>query len=59
MYMGKVPKKACTEMHCNLCKKHEGAYTMNNTKDCSRYEKDGTGKLISTPPRKAERNPIP
>jgi hypothetical protein len=37
----RVPKKVCFEKHCNLCKKHGGAYTMHNTRDCRRFEKDG------------------
>jgi hypothetical protein len=40
----RVPKKICFEKRCNLCKRHEGAYTMQNTKDCCRYEKDGKEK---------------
>jgi hypothetical protein len=36
----RVPKKVCFEKHCNLCKKHGGAYTMHNTHDCCRFEKD-------------------
>ncbi len=28
----RVPKKVCFEKHCNLCKKHEGAYTTHNTR---------------------------
>ncbi len=39
-----VPKKVCFEKHCNLCKKHGGAYTMHNTCDCCRFEKDGKEK---------------
>jgi hypothetical protein len=35
-----VSKKVHFEKHCNLCKKHGGAYTMHNTKDWCRYEKD-------------------
>ncbi len=34
----KIPKKAHSEKHCNLCKKHGGAHTMQNTQDCCRYE---------------------
>ncbi len=31
----RVPKKACTHKeHCGLCKKHGGAHTTHNTKDC-------------------------
>jgi hypothetical protein len=29
----RVPKKVCFEKHCNLCKKHGGAYTMHNTRE--------------------------
>jgi hypothetical protein len=36
----RVPKKVCFEKNCNLCKKHGGAYTMHNTYDCRRFEKD-------------------
>jgi hypothetical protein len=40
----RVPKKVCFEKHCNLCKKHGGAYTMHNTRECRRFEKDGKEK---------------
>jgi hypothetical protein len=30
--------------HCDLCKKHGGAYTTHNTSDCCRFEKDGKEK---------------
>jgi hypothetical protein len=36
----RIPKKVCFEKNCNLCKKHGGAYTMHNTFDCHRCEKD-------------------
>jgi hypothetical protein len=56
----RVPKKVRTEKHYSLCKKHGGAYTTHNTRDCRCFEKDGTKKNpISAPLRKAERNPIP
>jgi hypothetical protein len=42
--MARVPKKVCFEKHCNLCKRHGGAYTTHNTKDCHRYEKGETKK---------------
>jgi hypothetical protein len=42
--MVRVPKKVHFEKHCNLCKKHGGAYTMHNTRDCCRFEKDGKEK---------------
>jgi hypothetical protein len=48
----RVPKEVRFKKHCNLCKKHGGVCTMHNTKDCRKYEKDSTEKLISLPPRK-------
>jgi hypothetical protein len=42
--MVRVPKKVCFKKHFNLCKKHGGAYTMHNTSDCHRFEKDGKEK---------------
>ncbi len=36
----RVPKKVCFEKHCDLCKKHGGAYTMHNTCNCCRFKKD-------------------
>jgi hypothetical protein len=29
----------------NLCKKHGGTFTMHNTHDCCRFEKDGKEKV--------------
>jgi hypothetical protein len=40
----RVPKKVCFEKHCDLCKKHGGAYTMHYTRECHRFEKDGKEK---------------
>jgi hypothetical protein len=40
----RVPKKVCFEKHCDLCKKHGGAYTMHNTRDCCRFKRDGKEK---------------
>ncbi len=37
----RVPKKVRFEKSCDLCKKHGGVYTMHNTCDCRRFEKDG------------------
>ena len=34
----KKVKKGWTEKHCSLCKKHRGMHTMDNTKECRRYE---------------------
>ncbi len=39
-YTVRVPKKVCFEKHCDRCKKHGGAYTTHNTRDCHRFEKD-------------------
>ncbi len=36
----RVPKKVCFKKHYDLCKKHGGAYTTHNTRDCCRFEKD-------------------
>jgi hypothetical protein len=55
----RVPKKVRTEKHCDLCKKHGGAYMTHNTRNCRRFKKDRTENLIFMPIRKAERNPIP
>jgi hypothetical protein len=43
-FLARVPKKVCFEKHCDLCKKHGGAHTMHNTRDCCRFEKDGKEK---------------
>jgi hypothetical protein len=40
----RVPKKVCFEKHCDLCKKHGGAFTTHNTRECRRFEKDGKEK---------------
>ncbi len=36
----RVPKKVCFKKHCDLYKRHGGMYTMHNTRDCCRFEKD-------------------
>jgi hypothetical protein len=39
----KKPKKVgWTEKHCMLCKKHGGTHKTHNTRDCCRFNKDGT-----------------
>ncbi len=40
----RVLKKVRFEKHCDLCKKHGGAYTTHNTHECRRFEKDGKEK---------------
>jgi hypothetical protein len=42
--MARVPKKVRFEKHCDLCKRHGGAYTMHNTRDCHRFKKNGKEK---------------
>jgi hypothetical protein len=42
--LARVPKRVHFEKHCNLRKKHGGAYTTHNTRDCGRFEKDGKEK---------------
>jgi len=55
----RVPKKVRTEKHCNLSKKHGGAYTMHNTRDCRRFKKDGTEKSNFRSAKKGGKNPNP
>jgi hypothetical protein len=56
----RVPKKACFEKHCNLCKKHGGTYTTHNTRECRRFEKDGKEKSDFRAVKKGgkKRNPV-
>jgi hypothetical protein len=55
----RVPKKVHFKKSCELLRKHGGVHTTHATKDCCRYEKDGTLKPVSAPPRGKVRNPIP
>jgi hypothetical protein len=56
----RVPKKVRFEKHCNLCKKHGGAHTTHNTRDCRRFEKDGKEKSSFHTTKKGgyESNPV-
>jgi hypothetical protein len=58
--MIRVPKKVCFEKHCNLCKKHGGAYTTHNTHECCSFEKDGKEKANFCTAKKGSKkgNPI-
>jgi hypothetical protein len=58
--MARVPKKVHFEKHCDLCKKHRGTYTMHNTCDCCRFEKDGKEKSNFRATKKGRRkgNPV-
>ncbi len=55
----RVPKKARTEKHCDRCNKHGGAYTTHNTRDCRRFEKDGTEKSDFRAAKKGGKKPNP
>jgi hypothetical protein len=42
-FSDQIPKKSRKEAkHCALYKKHWGVQNTHNTRDCSKYEKDGT-----------------
>ncbi len=58
--MARVPKKVHFEKHWDLCKKHGGVYTMHNTCDCRRFEKDGREKSHFHAAKKGRRkgNPV-
>ena len=47
----KKAKKGWTEKHCSLCKKHGGAHTTHNTKECRRYNKDRSHKKAGGMPK--------
>ncbi len=55
----RVPKKARTKKHCDLCKKHGGAYTTHNTCDCCRLKKDGTETSDFRTAKKGGKKPNP
>jgi hypothetical protein len=55
----RVSKKVRTEKHCDLGKKHGGTYTTHNTRNCRRYEKDGTEKSDFRAAKKGGKKPNP
>jgi len=55
----RVPRKARTEKHRDLCKKHGGAYTTHNARHCQRFEKDGTEKSDFRAAKKGGKKPNP
>ncbi len=57
--MMQVPKKIHFEKSCELCKKHGGAHTTHASKDCRKYEKDGTLKADFRAAKKAGKKPNP
>ncbi len=58
-FTASVPKKIHFEKHCNLCKKNGGAYTMHNTHDCHRFEKDRKEKSNFHAAKKGKKKLIP
>ncbi len=57
--VARIPKKACTKKHCNLCKKHGDVHTIHNTRDCCKYEKDGKEKANFCNRKKGRKKPNP
>jgi hypothetical protein len=57
--LARVPKKVRFEKHCDLCKNHGGAYTMHNTRDCHRFEKDRKEKSEFCTTKKGGKEGIP
>ena len=55
----RVPNEARAEKHCNLCKKHGGAFMMHNTRDSRQFEKDGTEKFDFRAAKKDGKKPNP
>jgi hypothetical protein len=58
----RVPKKVRFEKfekHCKLCKKHGGAHTTHNTRDCRRFENDGTEKSSFRAAKKGRKKNYP
>ncbi len=55
----RVPKKVCFKKSCELCKKYGGAHTTHATKDCHKYQKDGTLKANFRAAKKAGKKPNP
>ena len=54
-----VLNKACTQKHCDLCKKHGGAYMTRNTCEGHRFEKDGLEKSDFRAAKKGGKKPNP
>jgi hypothetical protein len=50
----RVPKKACTKEHCDLCKKHGGTH-----RDCRKYEKDRMEEADFCTTKKDRKKPNP
>jgi hypothetical protein len=52
-------RKVRFEKSCKLCKKYGGEHTTHATKDCRKYEKDGTAKADFRTAKKAGKKPNP
>ncbi len=52
-------KKIHFKKSCELCKKHGGTHTTHATKDCCKYEKNGTAKADFWVAKKAGKKPNP
>ena len=46
-------------MHCDLCKKHGGPHTTHTTRECCKYEKDGTEKSSFRAAKKGRKKNYP
>jgi hypothetical protein len=57
--MKQAHKKVHFDKSCELCKKYGGAHTTHATKDCRKYEKDGTVKADFHATKKAGKKPNP
>ncbi len=55
----RVPKKVQFEKHCDLCKRHGGAHTTHTTRECRKYEKDGTEKSSFRAAKKGRKKNYP
>jgi hypothetical protein len=54
-----VPKKVHFNKSCKLCKKYGCVHTTHATKDCRKYENDGTAKANFSTAKKAGKKPNP
>jgi hypothetical protein len=57
--MARVPKKVRFEKNCDLCKKHGGARTTHTTRECCKYEQDGTEKSSFCAAKKGDNKNYP
>jgi hypothetical protein len=55
----RVPKKACTMKHRDLCMRYGGTLTMHNTKDCCKYDRDRKEKPSFHATKKGGKKPNP